>query len=335
MRSHQFQPDRSEALRHQLVHMPTLSEAGAPARYQGGQSDASPEAGTRHRPAGVRPARRVARARRVLVAVMVLLFAVLVAGQVNMTAQSAHAAGLLRSAAGQSSAFVNPVPGPGQFLLVHTDANWLGGEATENGGIKTFMTEQRIDVYVPHDPDDDWVLDRESGPIGSIPGWSETLSAQDGKFYDDTPWTVPWTAADLQAFPRDGQALLDHFDAQYVGGSVSRNEDNFVRITGLLKTGLVPADLRAGLYEALALIPGVTASEQANLHGQVGIAIGRTEPVRLGQRQEIIIDPDTGLVIGERTVNGWAAFGFGPPGEVTGHTAIDYQIVDSAPGQKG
>ena len=114
------------------------------------------------------------------------------------------------------------------------------------------------------------------------------------------------------------------------GGSASQDEDNFVRITDLLRLGLVPADLRAGLYDALALIRGVTASEQANFDGKVGIAIGRTEPLRAGQRAEIIIDPNTGLVIGERTVMTVAAFGFGS-NDVVGHTAIDYRIVEKAP----
>lgn len=78
------------------------------------------------------------------------------------------------------------------------------------------------------------------------------------------------------------------------------------------------------------LIPGVTASEQANFDGKVGVAIGRTEPLRAGQRAELIIDPANGLVIGERTIMTYAAFGF-ESNEVTGHTAIDYRIVDSAP----
>lgn len=124
--------------------------------------------------------------------------------------------------------------------------------------------------------------------------------------------------------------MFDYFNGQYRGGSASRDEDNFVRITDLLRLGLVAADLRAGLYEALALIPGVTAGEQTNFDGKVGIAIGRAEPLRAGQKAGMIIDPDTGLVIGERTIMTVAAFGFGS-NDVVGHTAIDYRIVDEAP----
>lgn len=40
------------------------------------------------------------------------------------------------------------------------------------------------------------------------------------------------------------------------------------------------------------------------------------------------IDPGSGLIIGERTLMTYAAFRFGA-NEVTGHTAIEYQIVDA------
>lgn len=344
MRNHQFQPDRSEALRRQLVEMPALSATGDPLRdlapphtLQGEAPQPAPQHPGTSRDSEpnqigqVTPLRRPHRKRRVLLGTAAASVGMAVVGQLSVTVQSAHAAGLLRSAAEQSTAFVDLDPGAGQYLLVHKEGSWLGAHTNATGGTETFTTDQRIDVYVPDEPEDEWVLDREWGAAGPMPAHEETISAQDGEFYDGIPWTVPWTPSELEALPRDGQALLNHFDAQYQGGSASRNEDNFVRITDLLKTGLVPADLRAGLYEALALIPGVDATEQqANLAGEVGVAIGRTEPLRLGQRQEIIIDPDTGLVIGERTVKTWAAFGFGS-NEIIGHTAIDYQIVDVAP----
>jgi RNA polymerase sigma-70 factor (ECF subfamily) len=190
------------------------------------------------------------------------------------------------------------------------------------------MNAQTIDVYVPGDPARDWVLERDWGGIAPRPGQKDTIHAQNGEFYGG-PWSV-MKQQEIEALPREGQALLDHFDAQYQGGSASRDEDNFVRITDLLRTGLVPADLRAGLYEALALIPGVNTSEQKNFDGKPGIAIGRTEALRAGQRDEIIIDPTNGLVIGERTITTYAAFGFGA-NELTGHTALDYKIVSSVP----
>lgn len=301
MNTSQFQSDRRAALRRQLVELPASVKVSTPARR--------------------RPTRRI------LLTVAAAAVGALVVGQVSVTAQTAHAAGVLRAAADQSMTFVDPVAGPGQYLLVQTHANWLVSGVDEAGNTTNVMNAQTIDVYRPGNPSEDWVLSRDWGEGHPMPMESEVIRAKDGHFYGG-----PWTLSDdeLAALPRDGQALYDHFNSSYQGGSASRDENNFVRITDILRMGLIPADLRAGLYQALALIPGVTASEQANFDGKVGVAIGRTEPLRAGQRSEMIIDPETGLVIGERTIMTYAAFGFGS-NEVMGHTAIDYRIVDSAP----
>jgi hypothetical protein len=248
----------------------------------------------------------------------------LVGGNLHMTAQSAEAAAVLRAAA-DSITFTDPTPGPGQYLLSRTRANWAVMGMDENGVESARMNLQTLDVYVPFDPADEWVLDRDWGDVG--PGGIEVTRAHDGHFYGG-----PWLTEDLDKLPRgDGQELLAHFDSQYGGGSASRDEDNFVRIVDLLRSGLVPADLRAGLYEALALIPGVNSTDGvANLDGKVGVAIGRTEWLRGGSRQEIIIDPTTGLVIGERHVFTIAAFGFGV-NNVTTLTAVETSVVDTAP----
>lgn len=310
-----FQTDRSEALRRQLVNLPTGTATASVA--------ASSTAAVSLEPQHKRRAGRI-----VLVAAAACL-GLLGIGQTSVFMQTAHAAGVLNTVADRVSSFQDPQPAPGEYLLISTDGNWMGGGITEDGQEWREMTEQKIDVYVPGDPSEEWVLDREWGAMGPIPAHEETISAHDGEFYE-LPWTVPFTADDIANLPRDGQALYDYFNSTYQGGSASRDENNFVRITDLLRTGLVPADLRAGLYEALALIPGVTASEnQANLNGITGTAIGRTEPLRAGERDEIIIDPDSGLIIGERTLMTYAAFGFGA-NEITGHTAIEYRIVDTA-----
>ena len=329
MSTRQFQTDRREALRKQLVELPTLAGTNNPLRYKSGKTTSLGLQNQESRlPLKDNPAPHPRIARRVLLGAAAAVVGALAVGQISVAAQSAHAAGVLRAAAGKTMTFVDPVAKPGEYLLVHTHANWSVTGVDASGNISTRMNAQTIDVYVPGNRDEEWVLDRDWGDAGPAPMDDGVIRAKDGHFYGG-PWS-PIDAEQLDALPRDGQALYDHFNAQYQGGSASRDEDNFVRITDLLRLGLVPADLRAGLYEALALIPGVTASEQANFDGKVGIAIGRTEPLRAGQRAEMIIDSDTGLVIGERTIMTVAAFGFGS-NDVVGHTAIDYRIVDEAP----
>lgn len=333
MNTSQFQADRREALRRQLVELPTLAGAEDPIRYSPGKATQHDSSRSRQNEKSLVPLKPAAPARphptrRVLLTAAAAAVGALVVGQISITAQSAHAAGVLRAVADQSMTFVDPVPKPGEYLLVRTHANWGVSGVDQSGNMTHRMNVQTIDVFVPGNPDEDWVLRRDWGDAAPVPMGIEVIRAKDGYFYGG-PWTL-MTEKELEALPRDGQALYDHFNSQYQGGSASRDENNFVRVTDILRMGLIPADLRAGLYEALALIPGVTASEQANFDGKVGIAIGRTEPLRAGQRAEMIIDPDTGLVIGERTIMTYAAFGFGS-NEVVGHTAIDYRIVNSAP----
>ena len=326
MNTSQFQADRREALRRQLVELPTLAGAEDPTRYRPGKAIRQIED-----PRGsVKPAppSRPRPTRRILLAAAAATVGALAVGQTSVTAQSAHAAGVLRSVADHSMTFVDLAPKPGQYLQVRTHANWGVSGVDQAGTMTHSMNVQTIDVYVPGTPDEDWVLRRDWGDAHPVPMEIEVIRAKNGYFYGG-PWTL-MTDEELDALPRDGQALYDHFNSQYQGGSASRDENNFVRITDILRIGLIPADLRTGLYKALALIPGVNVSEQANFDGKVGIAIGRTEPLRAGQRAEMIIDPDTGLVIGERAIMTYAAFGFGS-NEVVGHTAIDYRIVDKAP----
>jgi RNA polymerase sigma-70 factor (ECF subfamily) len=112
---------------------------------------------------------------------------------------------------------------------------------------------------------------------------------------------------------------------------MSREEDDFSRIIDILRSGLVPAPQRAALLEALSRIPGVTATDNVkNLDGVAGVAIGRTEPLRSGERQEIIIDPSTGLVIGERTMSGTTLFGWGPDHQIEA-TATQTTVTNEVP----
>lgn len=268
--------------------------------------------------------RRGPRARWILAGAAGAAVLTLVGGNAAMAAESAEAASALRALANETINFTDPASG--QYLLSRTHADWLIESTQAGGTTDRQMNEQIIEVYMPTDPDAPWVMYRDWR--ANVPGDEETLRAADGNFYGDYPSPV----ADLSDIPTNsGAEALAYFDAQYTGGNKSRDEDNFDRITDVLATGLVPADLRAALFEALALIPGVSSTADVeNYDGKLGIAIGRTEFLRGGQRQEIIVDPATGLVIGERDLYTVAVFGFGV-NEVVGHTAIETTVAETAP----
>ncbi len=257
------------------------------------------------------------------------IVAVLVVGQVSMTASSAHASDLLRSAASEATHYADLTPGSGEYLRSVTHARWLSCRPAADGGPDICeLNDQTLDVYMPADPTSEWVLVRDWGNQTGVTGESiETITAHDGTFYGQDRW-IPVDYADI---PTDGAEAYAWIDAQYLGGSASRDEDNFVRIADILRSGLVPAAQRAALLDALSRIPGVSATEGvANLDGAVGVAIGRNEPFRGGYRREIIIDPDTGLVIGERALAGANFFGW-ELGEQTSLTAVETTIVEVAP----
>lgn len=249
---------------------------------------------------------------------------VLVVGNVALSAESAYASELLRSAAAETIDYADLVPGSKQYLRSHTHARWP--VCDESGCVPN---DQILDVYMPADPQADWVLYRDWGGMDGVTGASvETIRATHGRFYDAEH---SWVNVDFADIPLDGAEAYAWIDGQYTGGSASRDEDNFERITDILRSGLVPARQRAALLDALSRIPGVSATDGvANLDGVPGVAIGRNEPLRAGERQEIIIDPETGLVIGERTMSGAALFGWGPDEEMS-LTAIETTIVDVAP----
>lgn len=291
-----------------------------------------------------------------LAAGAVTMTVILIVGGLGMNVQSAHASNLLRAAAAETAGHIDLAPGPGEYLRVYTHASWMacnsnGWDEQEEREVHICApNEQIIDVYMPTDRSAEWVLYRDWGENGHGVLTGERIEiarAVNGDFYphsgpvkecteDGVCKWIPieetsWLGVELAEIPLDGSAAYEWIDSQYIGGSASRAEDNFDRITSILRTGLIPAAQRSALLDALARVPGVTVTQGvANLDGVVGDAIGRSEPLRFGERREIIIDPSTGLVIGERTLNGTTFFGWGTT-EVVSLTAIESSIVDVAP----
>lgn len=277
----------------------------------------------------------------------------LVGGNVAMAAESARTSELLREIAGETVEFADATPASGQYLHSRTRADWGKpvGDESDPTSVEYVSNVQQIDVYMPADPADDWVLVRDWGSeeaVSAEPGSGvhvERLSAPFGDFYGglgdpdpDAP-SMPspvggWLGVDPADVPtQSGEAAYEWIDAQHTGGSESRAEDNYERITELLRTGLMPAPQRAALIGALALVPGVTSTaDVANLDGARGVAFGRAEALRDGARSEIIVDPETGLVIGERSLAGLSIFGF-ETGEVVSSTSVETTVVDAPPAE--
>jgi RNA polymerase sigma-70 factor (ECF subfamily) len=261
------------------------------------------------------------------------------------------AAEVLHSAALASIQNSDPVLAPGQYLLVATTAVGGATMGISDSVSGSFLYTSNESMYVPADRNDEWVRVwslikpyKTFGPTseraakefwaGEVSGkgadFKGMMRARNGAFFSPED---PKSPDRLAALPRDPSALLDHIHTLTIGQGSSPDGEALVWIADTLRSGVVPAELRAALYNAAAMIPGVEITEkQANLNGAAtGIAIGRLETVN-GIRQDLIIDPNTGQLIGERQV---LTRGYGPDyfpvGTVIGWTAITTTVVDSAP----
>lgn len=341
MKTHQFQPDRSDALRRQLVAM---AEQEFPRRRVTGGSagDATDLAAIDHHPARkARPRRRV-----VLTMAAAAVVAGLIAGDVVGLAgwrggASAQAAEVLNKAAQTAITATDPVVNPGQYLRIKSTNVWMTESWEEDGSKYLWLDTEKFDMYIPADRSDEWVWLR-SGRVPTtffeatakeyvreqnIRAHPELLRARKGEFYGSSGG---WLTADMSSFPRDPYRLLNNIYKWTLGKGQSVDGQALVFIADLLRTGIVPADLRAALYKAAAMIPGVTITEgQANLNGQTGVAIGHTDSSGFGSK-EIIIDPRTGQLIGEREVLN-QAYQVIPAGTAIAWTAIETSVSDTAP----
>ncbi len=140
-------------------------------------------------------------------------------------------------------------------------------------------------------------------------------------------WQEP-TQAWLAGLPRDPDQLRDQLYKDTSGRGRSHDGEVLVNIADALRSGVVPAGLRAALFRVLETVPGVDIVQR---HADGQISIGRLE-TRDGQREEIIIDPATGIYVGERTLQ-VQEFGSIPAGTVIEDVDVTTTLVDQIPQQ--
>ena len=283
-----------------------------------------------------RPYRRAAWATVFGVAAATLAVMLVATNVFGPHAATAEAAEVLHSAALAAIKSSDPVVGPGQFLKVETTEVALSFYRES-----AYEQPQSITLYVPADRSSTWLLGRQDLPPGKSYGdaksninnyWSDPdrgtlrLYQAPGGNFGGRPYGFP---GEIAKMPRDGDALLRYLYDHAVGSH--SKEAIFSQIKEALRTGLVPADLRAAMYQALANLPGVyLAQGQTNLDGQAGVAISRKEPSRPWVDQ-IIIDPTTGLLIGVCDVVATGQWDPVPAGTVADWTAVKTSVVDQLP----
>lgn len=311
-----------------------------------------------------RPWRRVLAASAAAAAIVASVVTLDVVGSGDKPGATAEAAELLNAAAATTIEASDPVLAPGQYLLMETEAVNAAYTSAASGEEFVWLESQARQLYVPADRSAEWVMRIEyGGPVqffDEASRWeAERQAAQraaageqqnpeiwrgpDGRWQypypDATPPSGPRIlgnmplAEAIATAPRDPQALLELiYDYQRSQGKGDAPyEEAFTTIADTLREGvIVPADLRAALYQAAALIPGLTVvDEQATLDGRTGVSLGMPSINFQGQR-EIIIDPATGQMIGEREILLEDVDGI-PAGTASSWTAVTTSVVDSAP----
>jgi hypothetical protein len=141
---------------------------------------------------------------------------------------------------------------------------------------------------------------------------------------------------DLSALPTDPDALLSAIEERDIVNGPPGDAETFVLIGELLRENYAPPSVRAALYEVAAQLPGVelvgTVEDAA---GREGVAVGYTDR---GERQELIFDPNTSALLGERTVvtDPEDAGLHAAPGAIVGKAAyLESEIVSSTSERPG
>jgi hypothetical protein len=181
-------------------------------------------------------------------------------------------------------------PRPDQWLYLETRSTYgTGPGGLVTGGpyrTETHRTWLRIDG-----------TQRVVNRNGKLAGLSSALAPAQA---DGT-----YLYATLAALPPDPATLLAWVREQVggVGGGTRDGEDQiaFATINGILRNYVLPPAVEAAFFHALASLSRVTlVPDSVNVDGRPALAVARVEEGWL--REEILLDPSTYRLIGERAI---------------------------------
>ncbi|MFE3129594.1 CU044_5270 family protein [Streptomyces hydrogenans] len=235
---------------------------------------------------------------------------------------SAASVQLLERAALAANAMPQKEARAGQYVYVKTVGHTSVLSENKDGQMDLLRENEGMEQWTSVDGSQS-TLQRKEGKDSILPG-----SGEEGNL--NSP-----TYSLLATLPTDPEALLkmirDDAEKNHGAGSDSTtgpDQEAFVAIGDLLRSGAASPELTGALYRAAALIPGVdVAPDAVDAAGRRGVAVAR---VHAGERKEWIFDKSTARLLGERTVlledNAW-----GKAGTVVSSVALVASgIVDDA-----
>jgi hypothetical protein len=127
----------------------------------------------------------------------------------------------------------------------------------------------------------------------------------------------------LLALPHDPAALLAVLRTADVGTGERSQADRVLQAASIvLNSGVAGAALQAAVFQALEHQPGLAVlGRAADATGRHGAAIGAVPSGSKYDAEQLILDPDTGAYLGDRTV-AQADQGVVPAGTVVASTSV-------------
>ncbi|MEO6086226.1 MAG: CU044_5270 family protein [Umezawaea sp.] len=213
----------------------------------------------------------------------------------------------------------------------------------------SYLVDSTYQTWIPQDVTQEWLEKRASGdakligssmPASEVPAFQPTDTDTGerrgacGDFFpnaqpklvcgDATDMGQPAFYADL---PRDPDQLLAWLK-DYTSQRGSSPSTMFHFGIQFLNSGIMPADLRGDLLRAMAKIDGVKVVEEATTpDGRKGLALGLDGDQ---ERRDLIVDPDKGEIIGERTVaKTLTDYPWIKPGTVTSSVSVTTKVADA------
>ncbi len=264
-------------------------------------------------------ARRLLRSRPGQLAFVVALAGLLVAvGLTNLSSSPSPtpaAAAALQRLARIAAAGPSLVPGPGQYLYVRSVSYYPAVDG-DNGCVSYAVDHRQVWIGT----DGSGLLRESTGPATLAPGADEALCEKtDPQVQGASGTSNSWFAADcfslgptndMQSLSTDPSTLLAQM--RRIDGGPHTPAEDFVHVGDFLRETDASPALRAALYQAAALIPGVQLLGTVTDHlGHRGLGVAMTT----GKvRHELIFNSQTAALMGEQSTgntpesNSWAVY---------------------------
>ncbi len=279
--------------------------------------------------------RRLQRRRRFVLAGGLATVGVGIAGGLGLTTAatpvSALAAQMNQLAKVAASQDWTGIPGPGQYLYTASDGLTTSATAGANNEMCSVSQVEHRRV---------WIATDGSGALNDTRAQSRFTSPADqatcaamgitNPASQNSSWTARFPAGglsfpanDWKSFSTDPATLLKQVHQR--DGGPDTPAEWFTNIADMMRESDVPPAIRAALYKAAALIPGVKLlGAQTDPTGQTGLGVGF--PDAGGQiHAELIFDQGTGRLLAEEYYDQTGKL-------VEWYSYTDQRIVDVVPG---